>query len=149
MARLLQRLVIGSPYPEARSVLETLMEEWARGGATFEFDSNLGEATLLGNTVQVAVGPGEDPVHLDHAWHLAWSPEQSGLIPEFDGSLCLRGGSGRSSTLLEIEGNYESSDETELLSLDPVLSAKVASAMARRLLQKIDKQLVEREHRSK
>lgn len=153
MTRLLQRHVIGSPYPEVHSVLGTLMDEWARGGATLELDSSLGEAAPLGNNVQIAVGPGEDPMHLDQAWHLAWSPERAGMIPEFDGSLSLRGEGGRSGTLLEIEGDYENSEGTTFPALDAVRGAKVASATARRLLQRIARQvegrLAERERGAK
>jgi hypothetical protein len=142
-----ERRFLSCPYVSAREYLRDAMQASSDGQKAHALPSTAPIACPEGTPekrVLVRFEPGCDPLRFDEPWNAYWTPEGGGPYPDFAGELTVRAGENFRGAILELTGEYVPPPEAMGHTLDMVTGAKIASAVAKALLEQIAQTLEER-----
>ena len=146
MSMLFQRFRLACPYTCARDLLAHALGPSVSSGApeVIRLVAPLPAAGIvdIGGEVAVIFGSAVDPMHVDQPWSIRWLPNALGLYPSFEGTLTVRGDASLSSSMLELQGDHESSTGATGLMVDAIVSSRIVSATARELLHIVGADIV-------
>ncbi|HTV93575.1 MAG TPA: hypothetical protein VMG98_12745 [Verrucomicrobiae bacterium] len=141
MAKLYQRRYLKCPYNRARELLAAEVEEAAGSGAQRRLTLVIpAVGAEIGKDVTVSVGAAVDPRHFDEPWRLHWEPV-SGPYPTFDGTLTIRADEDYTTSILELQGDYQPPLGAVGAAFNAVLGSRIAHETAREFLRKLGQSL--------
>lgn len=147
MSQLLERHVVRCPYHLAQRYLADTVEPRAGSGAPGRLDLSVSApGIVLTKTVVATFAADADPMHFDQPWRVHWKP-QAGPYPEFDGELTVRADETYQSSLLELRGSYRPPGGIIGAAFDWAAGARIATATARELLERIGSKMEARYQR--
>lgn len=142
MSDLLERRVVRCPYHLAQQYLAEIVG--SRVGVPSPLTLTLAlPGAELAKEVVVTYIPGVDPMHFDQPWRVHWEPN-AGPYPEFDGELTVRADETYESSLLELKGAYRPPGGALGAAFDLAVGARIASATAQALLERVGADLESR-----
>lgn len=147
MSELLERRTVRCPYNLAQQYLAQAVGANAESGQPDRLTLTLSiPGGALVKDVIVTFGTAVDPMHFDQPWHIHWKP-RAGPYPEFDGELTVRADETYESSRLELQGSYRPPGGALGAAFDLAVGARIASATARALLDRIGSEMESRYRR--
>lgn len=124
------------------------VEQPAASGAlaelTLTLPLNSSSTQHIQKPVLVHYARGTDAMHLDQEWLIRWHPKNGGPYPDFVGQLTVRADYDYSTSILELEGDYEPPLGALGRAFDAVAGSHIAAVTVHELLRALGKRM---EHR--
>lgn len=147
MTHIYERRIISCPYVRAREYLRESLQAIADGKTPQTLPLSTPLAVVPGSVeknVVVRYERGRDPLHFDEPWKVYWTPEGGGPYPDFAGELTVRADETYRGAVLELTGDYAPPFGALGRGFDMLVGAKIASATAKALLDRIGGSMEER-----
>jgi hypothetical protein len=140
-SKLLESITVGCPYNLAKTFLHERYNDVAAGRKTLTFTLH---GAGLTRDVIATIKRGDDSMHFDEPWIVEWRPLEGGPFPSFHGELTVRADYDYTTSILELQGEYQPPFGAAGAAFDALAGQRIASQTARYLLAELAGELEQR-----